>query len=89
MQALNEAPILEQTEGMRDRILMAALWKLNGGKVVEVTAQDLERYIAAFNGAPVLYMHGHKESIEVGIVNMERARELAAHQARTTNTTRQ
>jgi hypothetical protein len=89
MERLNDAPILEQTEGMRDRILMAALWKLNGGQVVKVTAQDLERYIAAFKGEPILFMHGHVDSIEVGIVTLERAKELAAHQAAMTSSTRQ
>lgn len=89
MQKLNEAPILEQTDGMRDRILMAALWKLNGGQAVNVTAADLEKYNAAFDCNPVLFMHGHADSIEVSVVTMERAKELAAHQARMTNTTPQ
>lgn len=79
MQRLNDAPILDQTEGMRDKILMAALWKINGGKIITLTSQDLKAFLDAHNGMPVLFMHGHKESIEVGIVDMTKAQKLAAH----------
>jgi hypothetical protein len=80
-QQLNDAPILEQTDGLRDRLLLAALWKLNGGATVKLTDKDISDYLAAFNNEPVMFLHGHVDSIEVGIVTMERAKDLAAHQA--------
>lgn len=89
MQALNDAPILDQTEGMRDKILLIALWKLNRGQIVKVSTQDIIDFNAAFNDQAVMFMHGHVDSIEVGVITMERAKELAAHQAAVTSSTRQ
>lgn len=81
MQRLNDAPILDQTENMRDKLLMIALWKLNGDKIINISADDIKAFNAAHNDAATLMVHGHKDSIDLGVITLERAAVLAAHHA--------
>jgi hypothetical protein len=80
MKRLNDSPILDQTEGMRDKLLMIALWKLNGDKIVSLSADDIKAFNAAHNDQATLLLHGHKDSIDLGVITLERAAVLAAHQ---------
>lgn len=79
MQRLNDAPILDQTEGTRDKLLMIALWKLAGDKIISISTDDIIAFNAAHNDQATLLMHGHKDSIDIGVITLERARVLAAH----------
>lgn len=87
MQELNQSPILDQTrEGnKREMLIVAALWKLSGGTSVKLTAQDIQAFVDAYGGSPVLFMHGHADSIELGFVGMAEAMQLAAHQSSMTS----
>lgn len=86
MERLNNAPILDQTEGQRDILMMIAIWKLSGGQVVKIDAETIKAFNAAHNHNAVLLMHGHADSIDIGIITAERAAVLAAHQQATTST---
>lgn len=90
MKKLNEAPILEQTtDEQREHLMLIALWKQTGGQIVKVTADDIRAFNEAFQCQPVMLMHAHVDSIDIGVVTLERARVLAAHQATLTPKTPQ
>jgi hypothetical protein len=84
MQRLNDAPILDQTEGMRDKLLMIALWKIQGDKIITITPDDIKAFNAAHANEATLLVHGHKDSIDLGVITLERAAVLAAHHEATT-----
>lgn len=84
MKPLNDAPVLDQTDGQRDKLLMIALWKINGGQMVSLTADDIKAFNAAHNDQATLYVHGHKDSIDIGVITTERALVLLAHHEATT-----
>lgn len=85
MQRLNDAPILDQTEGMHQQLLLIALWMAVGDKIQKITPDDIKRFNAAHSSEAIMFLHGHQDSIDVGVVTPERARQLAAHQAATTS----
>ena len=61
---------------------MLILWKTSGRKVVKITAEDMAKCAKEFApGSPVVFTHGHSDSIEFSIVDEERAKELAAWDA--------
>lgn len=70
-----ESVILQQLDGQ----------KLVGrDKAVKVTAEDIQRCAAEFGpDGPVVFTHGHSDSIEFSIVDVAAAKRLAEHDART------
>lgn len=79
---LNDAPIIDQLDGQWQKFAAIILWKLNGNKAVQITGDDIERFGQQFTfGSPVIFTHGHKESIEFQIVSEEAAGRIAALQA--------
>lgn len=89
MNKLNDAPILEQTEGQREKLLLIALWKLNGSKPVTIAAADIMACSAANEGMPTLFMHGHADSIELACISASSAAKIAAHHNSITPKTQQ
>lgn len=85
MQRLNNAPILDQTEGQHQLLLLIALWMAVGDKIQKITPADIKRFNEAHAGMGIMFLHGHAESIDVGVVTPERARQLAAHHEATTS----
>lgn len=85
MQRLNDAPILDQTEGQEQTLLLIALWMSVGNKIQKITPDDIKRFNEAHDGMAIMFLHGHKDSIEVGVVTPERAHQLAAHHEATTS----
>lgn len=81
MNRLNDAPILDQTDGQTEKLLMIALWKLAGSKTVTITADDMSAFTAHHKGMGVLFMHGHKDSIDLSVIDAEAAQRIALHQA--------
>lgn len=85
MQRLNDAAILDQMEGHTNTLLMIALWKARGDKITTITAADIQAFNQAHGGAAILYLHGHADSISLGVVTKDSAEKIAAHQAATTS----
>jgi hypothetical protein len=78
---LNDAPIVQQSEGMYQRYLMFVLMKLVGDQQVIITIDDMKAYEEKYGpeGA-VLFLHGMPDAIAMSLVDHKRAREIAAHQ---------
>lgn len=77
-----DSVVLSQLQGHWQKMAMLILWKLNGRQPVKITAEDMMRFNAEFApGIPCLYTHGHSDSIDFQIVDEERARALAVHDA--------
>lgn len=80
---LNDAPILDQLDGQWQKFAAVILWKLHGNQQVRITAEDIDAFGKQFGagGFPVIFTHGHKDSIEFQIVSEEAAKRIAAHDA--------
>lgn len=79
---MNEAPILDQLQGRWQLMVVYLLWKLSPNAPVHITAADMEACAQHYApGHPILFPHGHSDSIELSIVTEERARQIAEHQA--------
>lgn len=75
-----DSVVLQQLDGHWQKMAAFLLWKLKGGEMVRLTHQDIEACGAAFAPhGPVLFTHGHSDSIEFQVVDMDAARRLAAH----------
>lgn len=71
---------LQQLDGHWQKMAAIILWKLVGRAMVTVTAEDIDRFQTEFApGMPVVFTHGHKDSIDFQIVDMETAERLAEH----------
>jgi hypothetical protein len=76
-----DSVILQQVDGQWQKLAMLILWKCVGaGKVVRVTADDIERLNKTFApGIPVIFTHGHSDSIDFSIVTEQRAQQIGEH----------
>lgn len=81
MKRLNDAPILDQVGDDTPVFLMVALWKLVKNQIITVTADDIRAFREVHDGQPTLFLHGHPDSIEVGVVTPARAAAIARHHA--------
>jgi hypothetical protein len=78
----HESMVLQQCDGHWQKLAALILWKLNGGKIVRVTAADIEAMNAQFApGTAVILTHGHSDSIEFSIIDADAAERMAAHDA--------
>ena len=79
---LNDAPVLDQVDGQWQQLAMLILWKTSGRNVVKITAKEIEEFRKQFEpGIPVIFTHGHSDSIEFSIVDEKQAQKIAQHQA--------
>lgn len=77
---LNDAPILDQLDGLWEKLVLALLWKYHPGETLRITAEDLKELRRASEaGSAVLFTHGHADPIELAVITAERAALLAAH----------
>ncbi len=75
-----DSVILQQVEEQWQKLAMLILWKLAGRKSVRITAEDIARCTAEFApGIPVIFTHGHSDSIEFSIVTEADAQRIAEH----------
>lgn len=78
-----DSATLQQLDGHWQKMAAIILHKLVGRAMVTVTSEDIERFQAEFApGMPVVYTHGHKDSIDFQLVDLETAQRLADHDAR-------
>lgn len=77
-----DSAILQQVDGHWQKMAMLILWKLNGKEKVRITLEDMQRFQSSCApGDPVLFTHGHTDSIEFQIVDQASAARLAEHDA--------
>ena len=77
-----ESTILQQLDGEWPKMALLLLWKLAGRNQVKLTAAEIENCINEFSpGVPVIYTHGHKDSIDFQLVDEDTAQRLATHDA--------
>jgi hypothetical protein len=86
MNPINMTPdstVLQQVDGQWQKLAAMLLWKLVGrDKCVTLTHADIERFSAEFApGMPVMFTHGHSDSIDFTVVDESAAKVLAAHDA--------
>lgn len=78
-----ESTVLQQLDEHWQKMAALILWKLAGSKQIRITANDIQALNDAFApGGPVIYTHGHKDSLEFQIVDGATAERLAAHDAK-------
>lgn len=78
-----DSTILLQLAGQWERIVLAIIHKHYKHTGVTITFKDLLALAADIEaGNAVLLTHGHFDSIEFKLVTAERARELAAYDAK-------
>lgn len=72
--------ILQQLDGQWQKIACALMYKLSRESPVIITHKDLAELQAYMrDGDKHLLTWGHADSVELRIVTLEKARELAAH----------
>lgn len=77
-----DSTILQQVDGEWQKLCAFILWKTSGTGVVKVTIDDMRRMAEQFKpGFPVIFTHGHADSIEFSLVTEERAKVLAEYDA--------
>lgn len=77
-----DSTVLQQVDGQWQKLAMLLLWKLAGREKVKLTHQEIAACGEAFApGVPVLFTHGHSDSIEFQVIDMASADRLAAHDA--------
>jgi hypothetical protein len=69
MQKLNNHPLTNGGHAERDKLLMIALWKVNGGQPIKITPEDVQAFSAAFDGMPTMMLHGQVDGITISIMN--------------------
>jgi hypothetical protein len=75
-----DSAVLAQVEGHWQKLFAMLLWKLKGTEQVRVALTDIEAMAAAFAPeGPVVYTHGHFDSLDFQLVTREAADRLAAH----------
>lgn len=75
-----ESAVLSQLDGHWQKLAAMLLWKLKGREMVRLTSEDIARFQAEFLPfEPVIFTHGHVDSIDFQIVTQEQAERLAAH----------
>jgi hypothetical protein len=75
-----DSVVLEQLGEHWQKLAAMILWKLNGREKVTITHADIARFQAEFAPQePVIFTHGHYDSIDFQIITHEQAERLAAH----------
>jgi hypothetical protein len=75
-----DSTVLHQVQHEWQKLAAMLLWKLAGTQKVTLTVADIAAFGALYpQGMPVLYTHGHADSIDFQIVDMAAAERLAAH----------
>lgn len=84
-QSVNMTPdsaVLQQLDGQWQKIATMLIWKLAGKEKVRLTHQEMANFANEFlPGIPVLFTHGHSDSIEFQVIDEVAARRIAAHEA--------
>ncbi|MFY9327816.1 MAG: hypothetical protein WAO76_07335 [Georgfuchsia sp.] len=79
---LNDAEILQQLDGQWQKMAMLLLWKLAGRKMVTLTHMEIKAFNDEFSpGIPVMFTHGHSDSIDFQVIDEAAARVIAGHNA--------
>lgn len=77
-----DSEMLSQMDGQWQKYAMMLLWKLAKRELVKVTAEDIAEFTSSFEpGIPVMYTHGHSDSIDFQIVDEASAQRLVDHDA--------
>lgn len=77
---LNDAPVLDQTQGFEMKLLMFIVWKLTGDKGVTITSKDMEQCVKQFEpSVPALIMHGTHDGFSFRVASMEEGIKAAEH----------
>jgi hypothetical protein len=81
-QKLNDATILQQLDGQWQRIATILLYKLKGRDQVKITTADMLALNKDFapSGA-VMFVHGHSDSFDLQVVDIDAAKRIADHEA--------
>jgi hypothetical protein len=75
-----DSVVLGQLDGHWQKLAAMLLWKIKGREMVRLTHEDIARFQAEFLPfEPVIFTHGHSDSIDFQIVTHEQAERLAAH----------
>lgn len=75
-----DSVVLRQMDGQWQKFAMFLLFKLAGREQVRLHADDMRKCLDEFEpGMPVLYTHGHKDSIDFQVVDEAAAASLVAH----------
>jgi hypothetical protein len=75
-----DSTVLQQIEGHWQKLFAILLWKTSKRERRTITVEEIAALGAAFpDGGPVVYTHGHADSIEFQLVTRESALRLAAH----------
>ena len=77
---LNDAPILDQLDGQWQKMFVFLLYKFAKTEKIKITAQDMMECNEVYPGGPVLFTHGHSDSVEVQIIDQEAAARIAEYQ---------
>lgn len=78
-----DSVILQQLDGQYQKLMMLVLYKLKGREAVKITHEEIACCMAEFApGSPVLFCHGHSDSIEFQVIDEASAQRLAAHDAK-------
>ena len=82
---LNDAPVLDQLEGQWQKIAMAVIFKFVGSGVrVNLHADDFMKLAEHYApGIPVLFTHGHANSLDLMVIDHAAAMRIAEHQKST------
>ena len=79
-----DSVVLQQLDGHWQKLAMLILWKLAGRNTVKITQEDLARFSEEFQpGIPVMFTHGHADSLEFSIVTESAAERISAHDSKT------
>ena len=77
---MNDAPVLDQVQEHWQKLMAVVLWKYHRGETVTLNAADFQGYQRDFDaGQAFMLTHGHYDSIELGIVDAERAKRIVEH----------
>lgn len=75
-----DSTILGQLDGHWQRVASLILWKTSGRKKITITAADIQELQHAFGDAgPVVFTHGHVDSLDFQLIDALAAKRLAEH----------
>lgn len=74
MNMKNNHPLANMSDDTRIKLLMIAIWKMNGEKPVRIEIEDVQAFHESFGDLPTLMMRGQGETgIEVSITTVGKA----------------
>lgn len=75
-----DSAVMQQLDGQWQKLATFLLWKLAGRTKVKLTHEEMELCAAEFApGIPVLFTHGHSDSIEFQVIDEASAARIVAH----------